>query len=101
MNLLARVFVVFAGIALAIWGIDVARDRSTKLIVVSDSPVYAAPPFNYPRGNAPVVGVVRAGQSIQVVRTRGSKDDVAYKIEAPGGIEGWITLGEGVKLNDT
>lgn len=92
----ARLTIVLAAVGAVTWGIDILRDRSTALVVVAETPVYELSPTDFPANNK-VVGVVRPGDSIQVLRVRANKDEFSYKIETPSGVEGWVTTREGVK----
>lgn len=79
------------------WFADIAEDREHVVSVVGMEPVYGLPPHEYPQTN-PVVGEVRPGQSLKVLRVRYGKDFEALRVELPNGQIGWVLSGGGVRV---
>jgi hypothetical protein len=80
-----------------LWPGDMVVDRTYKLSVVGDAPVYAQPPQQYPESN-PKVATLTAGQPVKVTRMAYGKDFQTFHIEAEAGISGWVVAGEGIKV---
>jgi len=96
MRLVGIFVAILVCVIATIWGGDVLVDRSMSIAIVSDAPLYALPPQDYPANN-PKVGTLRRGDPVKVTRSGYGKDFQAFRVETPSGQTGWVILGNGVE----
>ena len=93
----AAIVIVVSAIAATLLVIDVLGDRKYKVAVEGPSPLYALPPYEYPKSN-PVLFTLPVGAPLRVLRVRYGKDFQALRVETLEGQAGWVVNGDGVKV---
>ncbi len=72
-------------------------DRRYVIEVEARAKLYEKRPVGQADEN-PVLETLRAGQAVKVLRVRKSKGIEAIQVRLPSGTEGWVVVGEGVKV---
>jgi hypothetical protein len=84
--------VIILAVLGALWIGDHLIDRTIRLSIVGETPLYQYPPQDQ-RGVNPVLSSLRPGETVAVTRMGYGKDFQAFRVESRSGVTGWVIGG--------